>query len=361
MSDNIFLILQSISGDVVLSQGGYGFQEVIDDFENANYINVVTYSIKPFEDSELLSIIKKIPYSVPVNIILNIPKKSYGSSDASKQVYWYLRTLERQKFNDLNVYFNFSNHAKLVMTNNKAYIGSQNFSDASTDKVELGIIVRENVQNIARINQKIFETIRTNSIRYATSDYVIKMEEIHKVMAGILENLRYNIFTVVGDPPYTPEIEIFNINDAHFPKKEWARFKDLDESLFDIIDTIGEEYKGIFNNRRASSLNGELQSHLKSFISKVDIFAEYLYSWESRVFDSFYEIDDGDTDSTMNYVLENLEEEKSEKFEYLNGEELLNNFDQIKPIIASILDLVEEIKYEMLKRTVYENQEKIDA
>lgn len=86
MSDNLFLILKSISGDVVLSQGGYGFQSAIDDFENANYINVVTYSIKPFEDSELLGIIKKIPHSVPVNIVLNIPKKSYGSPDASQRV-----------------------------------------------------------------------------------------------------------------------------------------------------------------------------------------------------------------------------------------------------------------------------------
>ncbi|MDL0420940.1 hypothetical protein P5F75_15190 [Caldifermentibacillus hisashii] len=359
MQDNIFITLKSISGDVVLSQGGYGFQSVIDDFEKASYINIVTYSIRPFEDSELLSIIKKIPYSVPVNIVLNIPKKSYNSSDASKQVYWYLRTIERQKFNDLNVYFNFSNHAKLIMTNNKAYIGSQNFSDASSDKVELGIIVK-GASDVERINKEIFETIRSNSIRYATSDYVIKMEEIQGIMDGVLENLRYDIFTIAGDPPYTPEIEIFDINRAHFPKEEWSKFKDLDESLFDIIDIISVEYEGVFNNNRAEFLKVELQTHLKTFISKVDKFAEYLYSWESRVFDRFYEVDDGDTDSTMNYVLGNLEEEKAEKFEHLNGEELLNNFDQIKPIIESILDLVEEIKYEMLKRTVYENQEQIE-
>jgi len=246
------------------------------------------------------------------------------------------------------------------MTNNKAYIGSQNFSDASSDKVELGVIVKD-ANDVARINQKIFETIRANSKRYATSDYVIKMEEIYEVMAGILEYLRYNIFTIIGDPPYTPEIEVFNINDAQFPKEEWSRFKDLDESLFEIIDTISVEYEEIFNNKRANSLKGELRGQLKSFISQVDKFAEYLYSWESRVFDRFYEIDDGDTDSTMNYVLENLEEEKVDKFGHLNGEELLEVFDQIKPIIESILDLVEEIKYKMLKKTVYENQELIEG
>jgi len=43
----------------------------------------------------------------------------------------------------------------------------------------------------------------------------------------------------------------------------------------------------------------------------------------------------------------------------LNGEELLEIFDQIAPIIESILDLVEEIKYAMLRNTVYENQKKV--
>ena len=35
-------------------------------------------------------------------------------------------------------------------------------------------------------------------------------------------------------------------------------------------------------------------------------------------------------------------------------------FDEIKPIINKILDLVEEIKNEMLKNSVYENQDLIE-
>ncbi|PEV29228.1 hypothetical protein [Bacillus thuringiensis] len=355
MSDDIFNILNAVSADVVLSKGGYGFQPVIDDFGNADYINIITYNITTYGKSELLSLLKKIPYNIPVNIVLNIPKKSFGSPDASRQISWYLTTLERHKFNDLNVFFNFSNHAKLVMTNNKAYIGSQNFSDASSHKVELGIIIN-NTNDVARINHNIFETIKSKSLRYATSDYVVKMEKIHGIMKEILEDLRYSIFTIAGDPPYTPEFEIFNINEASFPEKKWSRFKDLDEELFDIIDEISEKYEYVFDNTEAESLRLELKIHLNSFISQLDIFPEYLQSWENRVFDRFYEIDDGDTDSTMDIVLAELHEEQDSKFGHLNGEKLLESFEQINPTIANILSLVEEIKYEMLKNTVYENQ-----
>jgi len=358
-SDNTFKkTLESITGDVVLSQGVYGFKPVIDDFGNAKYINIVTYNIKSYEDSELLSMIKSIPLDVPVNLVLNIPKKSLGTPDASKQVYWYLKTLERHKFNDLNIFFNFSNHAKLIMTNNKAYIGSQNFSDTSTNKLELGIIV-DNVNNVDRINRMIFETIKYNSIRYATSDYVIKMEEIHEVMKGLLKNLRYNLFTVVVDSPYTAEIEIFDINQVHFPNEEWSRFKDLEESLFIIINDISENYEEFFDNTKAKSLRVELKNQLDLFISKLDNFREYIDSYDRRFMDRLYNIETGDTDSTMNAVLIELEDEKESYFDHLNGEELLEIFDQIAPIIESILDLVEEIKYAMLRNTVYENQKKV--
>lgn len=353
--DTYYKTLRNITGDVVLTKGEYGFQPVIDDFSNAAYINIVTYNITPFEGSELIGLLRNIPYDVPINIVLNIPKKSIGTPYASKQVYWYLRTLERHKFNDLNIYFNFSNHAKLVMTNNIAYIGSQNFSDASSDKMELGIVIHSR-NEVEKINLNVFAGVMASSIRYATSDYVLRIEEIQKIMKGVLENLRENIFTIVGDPPYTPEIEIFSIDNTYFPQGEWDRFKDLDEELYNIIDEISSEYEQVFNNTEAEKLKVELQNRMNTFISQVDVFVNYLSSWDRKVFDRFYEIDNGDTDSTMEIVMDELHDEKEDKFDHLNGDQLLKQFDQIKPVIENILKLVDEIKYEMLKNTVYENQ-----
>lgn len=359
MANNLFSIVNSVTGNVVLSQGGYGFQPVIDDFQNASFINIVTYNITSFRGSELVTLIKDIPLEIPVNLILNIPKKSYGSSDAANQIYWYLRTLERHNFNDLNVYFNFSNHAKLIMTNNKAYIGSQNFSDASVDKIELGIIV-ENTKDLEKIRNNIFEVIKSNSIRYATSHYIIVMEEIKGNMGGVLEKLRSNIFTVVGDLPYMPEFEIFDINHAYFPSEEWSKFIDLERNLFEVIESISEEYGDFFNDSQANILREALKDQLGLFISNVNDFKKYMDSSENRLWDRFYEIDIGETDSTMNIVLNELQGDKDDKFSHLNGEELLVMFDQIEPVVENILDLIEEIKHIMLRETIYENLELIE-
>ncbi len=240
------------------------------------------------------------------------------------------------------------------MTNNKAYIGSQNFSDASSEKIELGIIV-ESKRDIEKINNNIFELIKSNSIRYATSDYVRVMEEIKENMEGVFENLRSNIFTIVGDPPYIPEIEIFDINDACFPKEEWYKFIELDEKLFETIDNICEEYSGFFNDSQANNFKEALKVQLSLFISNINDFKEFMDSRESKLWERFYEIDTGETDSTMNTVLKELDADKDDKFHHLNGEELLVMFDQIEPIVENILKLIEEIKHIMLKNTIYEN------
>ncbi|MDC3424562.1 hypothetical protein NC797_08570 [Aquibacillus sp. 3ASR75-11] len=244
--------------------------------------------------------------------------------------------------------------------NKTAYIGSQNFSDASSDKLELGFIIND-MNDIKRIKNNIFEVIKNNSIRYATSDYVIKMEEIQSTMKGVFNNLRYNLFTFLGDPPYVPEFETFSIDDAHFPEEEWSRFKELDDSLFRIINDISDEYKYIFDETKAESIKEDIKEHLKSFISELDSFERYLNSYDDRVWDRFRERDDGDTDATMSVVLQELHEEQDLKFRHLNfrGEELLKEFIEIEPKIENVLELVEEIKYEMLNNTVYENVDEI--
>lgn len=67
-------VLEDITGSVILTKGEYGFQHIIDGFNTAKYINIITYNITPFENSGLLNVLKGIPIDTPVNIVLNIPK-----------------------------------------------------------------------------------------------------------------------------------------------------------------------------------------------------------------------------------------------------------------------------------------------
>ncbi|MEC5272092.1 MULTISPECIES: phospholipase D-like domain-containing protein [Bacillaceae] len=363
-------IINGISGDLILSEGEYGYKPVIDDFENANFINIVTYNITSFEDAELIQEIRKVDKHTPINIILNIPSRYKGKkltgtakTKAVEQTYYYLKTLERNKFGDLNVYFNFRNHAKLIMTNNIAYIGSQNFSDASSENIELGFIISE-PSSINYINSKIFEKIKSKSFRYATSDYTVKMEEIANVMSGLIEEIRYNIFTIVGDEPYIPEIEAFDIERAYFPKDKWEEFKELHQKFDSIIEELKDNYSEVFNGTKADKLVDGLNVQLENFVLQLDDLAIFIDSRkESMIWDKFWELDDGeDLDKTLEIATSQAYGYKQERFGHLNSEsdELIKTFDSIAIIISGIAELIEEIKFEMLKVTVYENEEIIN-
>lgn len=88
-----------------------------------------------------------------------------------------MSVLEHEKFGSLEVYVNLENHAKLIMTDTIAYIGSQNFSDASEGKFELGFLVKD-PKVIRDIENNIFTEIKNKSIHCITSEYRATMEEI---------------------------------------------------------------------------------------------------------------------------------------------------------------------------------------
>ena len=61
------------------------------------------------------------------------------------------------------VYFCFSNHAKIVMTNNIAYIGLSNFSEESADNFESGFISKD-ADFIEFLEEEIFPWIMPSVI-----------------------------------------------------------------------------------------------------------------------------------------------------------------------------------------------------
>ncbi|WP_257874457.1 hypothetical protein [Enterococcus faecalis] len=59
--------------EFIFSKGRLGFQTVIESFENAKYINVVTYSLSAREDFLIELLHKATIDGIPVKIITNIP------------------------------------------------------------------------------------------------------------------------------------------------------------------------------------------------------------------------------------------------------------------------------------------------
>lgn len=162
----------------------YGFRKVLDDFENAEWIYVVTFNISTAKDSKyLLSKLRKNEKAKEIILVSNIPREFNDNSNYDKEFYsffelekeakkpWlinlYNNELDPKNFNsNFKSYFCLNNHSKFIMTNNIAYIGSANYSDKSINSIEAGIIIRDKneIEKIKKyIKQKIIDE---NSLDY---------------------------------------------------------------------------------------------------------------------------------------------------------------------------------------------------
>lgn len=57
-----------------LSHNEFGYKEVLEDFQNATHVNIVTYNISK-KESDLIKKLKELNNNVNVNIISNIPNR----------------------------------------------------------------------------------------------------------------------------------------------------------------------------------------------------------------------------------------------------------------------------------------------
>lgn len=135
-------------GRFVAGKGEHNYQEVIDDFKNAEYIGIVTFNISLTTNGGLIKALKKAcKAGVNATVVTNIPKRYsnyYGHQyavSAKRVISDYIKVLDSRSFDmRLSAFFDFNNHAKIIMTNNIAYVGSGNFSDESKKNYESGII-----------------------------------------------------------------------------------------------------------------------------------------------------------------------------------------------------------------------------
>lgn len=369
--------INDVIGEVILSYQENSFQEVLDEFSNAKFINIVTYNINTYEiNTELIKELRKVDSSIPITLILNIPARrqeyinnytgvidQVAIKSAQRKIKYTLNVLEREKFGDLTVYFNFDNHAKLIMTDNFAYIGSQNFSDKSQGNFELGILIKES-SAISKIKVTIFETIKSRSIRYTTSKYTILMEEMEKLMKDSLKDIRQNIFSLVGDEPYGREKEILDIENAHFQREKWEEFKDLHFRYEDIVKDLINDYPDKFNKVKAETLISQLRKMVESFVFELDELANFTNNRaDFMMWENFHQNDTGEENmnETLDNAMNHVRNYKHEEFFNVEnqGEKLIKTFDGIEECIKKIETTIDEIKDAMIKTSVYQNIELI--
>lgn len=163
------------SGRFVAQKGKLNYQEVLDDFPNANVIRIITYNISNNQRRDvLLDALKKS--KADIKLITNVPSRmpEYHSTDKGQRMRFsardnikiYISKLNPDKFPSQFVpLFNENNHAKLIGTENIVYIGSANYTDKSANNIEAGILIEDKVF-IQRLYSEFFDKVESESMSY---------------------------------------------------------------------------------------------------------------------------------------------------------------------------------------------------
>ena len=308
------------NGNFIFSKDENNFNEVLDSFKFANEIIITTYNISKNDDS-LIQSLKNLNQNQHVKLFTNIPNrfnsyfKNYHKNQAKKLIDNYIKKLDPTSFNcNIEVYFSFSNHSKIIATDSVAYIGSANFSSESKKNFEVGVLFKDgNFMNY--LNNEVLPELIENSL-----EYYLEMEVKEIALAyDCLETIK-ELSVELSESFYMP----IEVNGRIISKSFRLNFLG---GLSYIID-------GLQNNLC------EIDQHLNSFFMNMEVREE----------DEDYYIEAETILSSLNIndILELIDEE-SDLYKYINSSE--EKF--IEDAIQSLMEEYGEINPDSLNDNAY--------
>lgn len=258
------------------------FKKVLDTFENAAYINILTYNISSNSDT-LLDRIKQVGNKdVPINIITNIPSRwPFYRGDSSikaarRNIAIYERKLDPKHIGSFaQIFFKFNNHGKIVMTDKAVYWGSANYSDESKKNYECGTISTDK-KFIRFLNEEVFMPL----ISKATSYYSLEYNECLMALYSAL-SLIHNIHQEIVDASFDEwadydtnfePVKVFNKFDNYLSNEMLDRYLGSLEELEEIVQNL--EYNLIenekeYDEKKLCDLILKYEDYMKRQIKKI--------------------------------------------------------------------------------------------
>lgn len=258
----------------VYSIDDLGYQEVLDDFKTTSTITIVTYNLSNDNDDLLISAVRAASEHCSINIITNIPSRweTYYTANArnraKKQIGLYLSKLSSETFRkDSSIFFDFSNHGKIIMTDSVVYIGSANYSSGSASHTEFGFISRD-PKFIQYITSEVIPSMKNSALPYYEYDYTALLIEANVALASI-----YNIENELHDTVYSwysnTNGEGFYYNDSEASLTEEILDKvlrvirnscEVSRELYDALVVINRDDKYETETDWANDIYDELRS-----------------------------------------------------------------------------------------------------
>ncbi len=243
--------------EFVFAKDEFSYQEVLDSFEKAKYINILTFNISSKYNYELTNKLKNLNENCMVNIVTNIPNrfyvykgknkevKKYRKKIAKETVRNYIERLNPEKFKcNLNTYFNFDNHGKIIMTNSIAYVGSANFSSESMKNIETGFLSKD-LELINYLNDEFFPSIINNSRNYSFDEDLLLIESeiirIGKLIRYNREDLLNNNFYY--EDYHGKEVPVLSNENCYFSIDVLYELLEIAEEFHQLVGWINNLLK----------------------------------------------------------------------------------------------------------------------
>lgn len=265
----------------IMTQDEIGYQEVLEDFTNANYILIVTFNISE-KKFTLINYLHNVTPNTVIDIFTNIPQRysNYFSDgaryNAKKKIRVYINRLDPEKFGSIvNSHFCFNNHSKIIMTENIAYIGSANFSDESMNNFESGILTRDK-STIMFIKEEIVPFLEEDSVSYYSnhfSQYKVMLSLLYSKLINMQEKFHeatHNFADFAGK-----EFEYFSINEYSFGL-----------GLLEELDNCLNDFKLFYKDLQSElETDEEWPDDIKNIVSEMDLtYIINLYGYDTNIY-----------------------------------------------------------------------------
>lgn len=332
----------SDNAELIFTRDECGYEEVINDFRKANTIKIVTFNISS-ENSRLLNEIRNLKDTTDVEVITNIPNRyaTYYSDAARKRarknVTTYTEQLNPESFRPtVSSYFNFSNHSKIILTENIAYIGSANASDESIRNFEGGVLIKDK-KIISDIIRTTIPMIKEDSLEYygnGLSRYIILVMNLLTRLRRITEQFHYSFYNI--DDHRGANLEYYDSYNADVSP---VLIEEIQTTFYEYKDIIEEIQEGADVDIDISGVGEINDSYIIDNLNQLIDFSNYDVEAKSNEYLEEY--------SYIAYD-ENLDEYAQLAFEKANNEkmELANEVEEIADEIDKELNKdLENVKY----------------
>lgn len=330
--------------ELILTKDHPSFKMVLDTVANSQQVLIATFNLSK-ENEELIGILKQLPKKVKVKLVTNIPgrwPRYYGEAKerARDAIRNYFLKLSVGNFKcDIEIYFNFENHAKLMITDHYGYIGSANFSKESSKNFEAGILISSKAK-LREIETQFFEPIINSADRFFGGPTEILGLELLQYVKELKV-----ISQLITEPNRRVIDEIRNDDLGHEIILHGKYMKELESILWTLEDCLTDMIHSIKMLDVTEPLRDVVLSLIKQVSGESTLLALADFNESNRI-DTLFQGDpdnDGDnTDEIMQRAMENVAWEKETLHESA-ADELVTLTDELSQLCDDLDELAENI------------------